>query len=148
MADLAATFTLVVTTKNGVTIDYSIAGEYARECRAAAIVESKENPIIIGDSGEAFGLLQIHPTEFKRWFGMLGEVYPLSNSDTWLVAEIKTYATFLTAYRFHAESQEQRDLIIQAWNRGEAAVFQHGERNLQYLSDWLAAYDSIQGIGA
>ena len=125
-------------------IDYSAAAEFAAPVRAFAIVESNENPVLIGDGGRGFGLLQMHPATFKRYYGAQMRFAPLVN-DSWVQAEIKACAAFLLAHSWSTSSQPERDLIVQAWNLGEAGVYIDGRRNPQYLARWQAAYASITG---
>jgi|SRR5438132_8602970 len=124
-------------------IDYSLAVELAEEVRAFAIVESNENQSSVGDGGQSFGILQMHPGAFKRFYGSQVRFAPAVD-DTWTEAQIKSCAAFLAAHGWRSASQEERDLIVQAWNLGEAGVFIHGRRNPEYLAKWLAAYDQIK----
>jgi Transglycosylase SLT domain len=121
---------------------YQIAGPYAREVRAFAIVESGEQPYPIGDNGEAFGLLQIHPANFKQFYGSRAS-WPASVLDTWLMAEIKNCAAFLDQEHYEGSTQPVRNLIIQAWNLGVNAVFNQGKRNPEYLAKWQEAYATL-----
>jgi hypothetical protein len=130
-------------------IDYSVAEELAEVVRALAIAESGENPHQVGDGGRAYGLLQMHPATFKRYYG----TYPQGRfapavSDTWAAAEIKACAAFLEWHGYDADGQEQKDLIIQAWNLGEAAVFLEHRRNAMYLRRFLAALERVRGVNA
>ena len=125
-------------------IDYSSAAEFADEVRAFAIIESGENEYAIGDGGQSFGLLQMHPATFKRYYGVQMR-FAQNLSDTWTRAQIKSCAAFLAAHGWSGASQDERDLIVQAWNLGEAGVFIDGRRNPEYLARWLAAYDQIKG---
>lgn len=127
-----------------VAINYSIAGEYADEVRAFAIIESNENEQQIGDDGQSFGLLQMHPATFKRFYSAILRFAPATD-DTWTTAFIKACATFLRAHLWLNADQDEHDLIVQAWNLGEQAVFVEGKRNPEYLERWLAAYDAIKG---
>ena len=131
-----------VTSKTG--IDYSPAAELAQVVRAFAIIESNENERAVGDGGMAYGLLQMHPATFKRYYGAQMRFAP-NVRDTWTQAQIKACAAFLLAHQWGRESTPQRDLIVQAWNLGESAVFIDGRRNEEYLSRWLAAYQKITG---
>lgn len=125
-------------------IDYSAAVEFADEVRAFAIVESNESETATGDGGESFGLLQMHPATFKRYYGAQMRFAP-NLSDTWTRAQIKACAAFLAAHGWTGASPDERDLIVQAWNLGEVGVFIDCRRNPEYLARWLAAYDAIKG---
>ena len=126
-----------------IAINYSIAGEYADEVRAFAIIESNEDEYRIGDGGQAFGLLQMHPATFKRFYIAVLR-FPPATDDTWTTAFIKACATFLRTHLWLNADQDERDLIVQAWNLGEQAVFVEGKRNPEYLARWLAAYEKTQ----
>jgi hypothetical protein len=121
-------------------IDYSPAQEFIAEVQAFAIIESGEQAQKIGDGGQAFGLLQMHPATFKRYYGAQTR-FAASVRDTWVQAQIKACAAFLLAHDWRNEPPQQRDLIVQAWNLGEAAVFLQGHRNPDYLARWRAAYE-------
>jgi hypothetical protein len=125
-------------------IDYSAALEFAKEVRAFAVIESGESEIKIGDGGQSFGILQMHPATFKRYYGCQSR-FAQNVSDTWTQAQIKSCAAFLQALAWTASSPHQRDLIVQAWNLGEAGVFIDGRRNPQYLARWQSAYAQITG---
>jgi len=124
------------------TLDYSIAHEFADAVRAFAMIESRENPTATGDEGLAFGLLQMHSATFKRYYGcetrFAAEVH-----DSWHTAQIKCCAAFLHAHGWSTATQEQRELIVQAWNIGEAGVFLEKKRNPEYLSRWLEAFRKL-----
>jgi hypothetical protein len=70
--------------------------------------------------------------------------FAASVDDTWTEAQIKACAAFLAAHTWRAATEAERDLIVQAWNLGEAGVFIHGRRNPDYLARWLAAFDHIK----
>jgi len=123
-------------------IDYSGANELAQVVRAFAIIESGEKESAVGDGGQAFGLLQMHPATFKRYYGAQMRFAP-NVRDTWAVAQIKACAAFLSAHQWASAPQPTRDLIVQAWNLGEAAVFLKGRRNEKYLARWLDAYEKL-----
>ncbi len=123
-------------------IDYTAAGVYAHEVRAFAIIESNENEHSTGaDGGRAFGLLQMHPATFIRYYRPVASV-----GDTWTQAQIKACGSYLTGYNFRLATQEQRDLVVQGWRLGEGAVFSQGKRDPEYLARWLQAYDRIKGV--
>lgn len=124
-------------------IDYSVAAEFAREVRAFAMIESGENEMAVGDNGQAFGIVQMHPATFKRYYGS-NKRFPQSNSDTWTQAQIKCNAAFLAFHGWTLAPQADRDLIVQAWNLGETAVYIDGRRNPEYLVRWLEAYAQIR----
>ena len=124
-------------------IDYSAAGEFIQEVRAFAMIESAENPHQVGDGGRAYGLLQMHPATFKRYYGCQSR-WAASVSDTWSRAFIKACAAFLNAHNWRAADEATRHLIVQAWNLGEAGVFIDGQRNPDYLTRWLEAYEKTQ----
>jgi len=124
-------------------INYSAAGDYADEVRAFAIIESGENEYAIGDGGQSLGILQMHPATFRRYYCAILAFAPATD-DTWTTAFIKACATFLRAHLWLNAPQEERDLIVQAWNLGEHAVFVEGRRNPEYLARWLAAYDNTR----
>jgi hypothetical protein len=126
-------------------LDYSVGREFADAVRAFAMIESGENTQAGGDGGRAFGLLQMHPATFKRYYGCHMRFAPALN-DTWEDAQIKCCAAFLAVHRWGEASQDQRDLIVQAWNIGEAGVFVDGKRNPEYLARWLEAYEKIGGL--
>jgi hypothetical protein len=125
-------------------IDYSSALELKDAVRAFAIIESGENERCIGDDGMAYGVLQMHPATFKRYYGCQTR-FAAGLHDTWTEAQIKSCAAFLTAHKWGSASSSQRDLIVQAWNIGEAGVFIEGRRNPQYLQRWLEAYAKVTG---
>jgi hypothetical protein len=128
-----------------VPINYSAAAELADEVRAFAIIESGEDEYRIGDMGDAFGLLQMHPATFKRYYGAQVR-FAANNLDTWTEAQIKACASFLLSHAWRSASQSERDLIVQAWNLGEAGVFIERKRNPEYLARWLEAYDRVKGM--
>jgi hypothetical protein len=133
-------------------IDYSTAHEFADAVRALAITESAENPYREGDGGRAFGLLQMHPSTFIRYYRSHGPLTSLARfnpgtGDTWTEGQIKACATYLFLRGYDRETQEERDLIVQAWNLGEHAVFEERQRNPEYLARFVAALDRIRGIG-
>ena len=130
--------------ETGVATDYSPAVEFADEVRAFAIVESAENESKIGDGGRAFGLLQMHPATFKRYYGAQMR-FAQTVGDTWTQGQIKACAAFLLAHSWRSAGQAERALIVQAWNLGETGVFVQGRRNADYLARWLAAYDQVKG---
>jgi hypothetical protein len=123
-------------------IDYSPAHELADVVRAFAIIESDETEHKIGDGGQAYGLLQMHPAMFKRYYGAQMRFSP-DVKDTWTTAQIKACAAFLSAHGWGHASQPDRDLVVQAWNLGESAVFIHGHRNPEYLDRWLEAWKRV-----
>jgi hypothetical protein len=123
-------------------IDYTAAVEFADVVRAFAIIESDEDPNKLGDGGRAYGLLQMHPATFKRYYGAQMRFAP-NNRDSWTEAQIKACAAFLSAHAWRSAGQHERDLIVQAWNLGEAAVFLEKRRNPDYLARWLQAYDGL-----
>jgi hypothetical protein len=133
-----------VATSIRAAIDYSIAVEFADAVRAFAIVESNENPAQIGDGGQSFGILQMHPATFKRYYGCQTR-FAQNLSDTWTQAQIKCCAAFLLALAWTTSGPAQRDLIVQAWNLGEAGVFIDGRRNPEYLARWQSAYAQVTG---
>jgi len=124
-------------------IDYSIAVEFADQVRAFAIIESQERPYATGDDGQAFGLLQMHPDTFKRYYGCAGR-FPAGVKDTWTEAQIKACAGFLLMHDWQHANQAMRDKIVVAWNLGEAAVFLEKRTNEAYLARWKVAYAKIQ----
>jgi hypothetical protein len=124
-------------------IDYSSAAELADAVRAFAMIESAEDGRCVGDDGCAFGLLQMHPATFKRYYGCVSGRFEPDVGDTWTTAQIKACAAHLYAHRWGSASQEMRELVVQAWNLGESAVFLKKERNLQYLKRWQEAYAQI-----
>jgi hypothetical protein len=124
-------------------IDYSCAYDFANEVRAFAIVESGEDPHKVGDGGRAHGLLQMHPATFQRYYGSQLRFAP-NASDTWVEAQIKACAGFLRVRGWRIASQDERNLIVQAWNLGEYAVFVKGRRNPEYLARWLEAHDKVK----
>ena len=125
-------------------IEYSGAAEFADEVHAFALVESNENEARIGDGGRAFGLLQMHPASFKRYYGAQTR-FAQNVGDSWTEAQIKACAAFLLAHNWRAAAPGERDLIVQAWNLGEAGVYIDGRRNPDYLARWLTAYAKVQG---
>jgi len=133
-----------VTEGAGAGIDYSPAVEFAREVRAFAMVESDEDEARIGDGGRSFGLLQMHPATFKRFYGSQMR-FAATVSDTWTQAQIKACAAYLAVRGWRTASPEERDLIVQAWNLGERAVFVEGRRNPEYLARWRDAYQQLKG---
>ena len=118
-------------------IDYSAAHDLAYEVRAFAIIESREKEHQVGESGRTYGLLHMHPATFKHYYGAQMRFAPHVN-DTWTEAQIKACAAFLAA-------QSERDLISQAWNLSEAAVFLEHRRNPEYLERWRDVYDKVRG---
>ena len=132
-------------TSTPAVIDYSPALEFAEPVRAFAIVESNESETKIGDGGQSFGILQMHPATFKRYYGCQSR-FAANLSDTWTQAQIRSCAAFLQAHSWTTSSQSIRNLIVQAWNLGEAGVFIDGRRNPEYLARWLAAYAQLTGV--
>ena len=123
-------------------IDYSPAAELAHAVRAFAMIESGEDEWKPGDDGQAFGLLQMHPATFQRYYGC-SDRFSRDVRDTWTVAQIKCCAAFLAVHQWGCSSQEARDLVVQAWNLGESAIFYHLKRNPEYLRRWREAYERI-----
>ena len=119
-------------------IDYSIAEEYSDCVHAIALIESNENFLAIGDEGQATGLLQMHPSTFKQYYG-LSIRFPPSNSDTWVEAQIKACAGFFDVYH-----RESFDLRVQAWNLGVHAVFDMGKRDPEYLARYTEALNRVR----
>jgi len=124
-------------------IDYLAAAEFHDVVRALAIIESGEDERAHGDEGLAFGLLQLHPPTFLRYYGCLKNRFQPHVLDSWTTAQIKACAAYLYAHKWGNASEEQRDLIITAWNLGEAAVFIEGKRNPSYVARWREAYARI-----
>lgn len=116
-------------------IDYLIAGKWADEVHALAIIESGESPMVSGDGGRAFGILQQHPSFFLAWYGRATP----SVSDTWSQAFVKAAATFFDHY-----ATEPLDLVVQAYNQGETAVFKQGVRAPEYLAKFTMALTKIR----
>jgi hypothetical protein len=125
-----------------VAINYSVAVEFADAIRAFAIIESGENEHQVGDGGQAYGLLQMHPATFKRYYGSQTR-FAAGVRDTWTEAQIKACAAFLLAHQWREASAPERDLIVMAWNLGEAAVFIDRRRNDEYLERWKSAYARV-----
>jgi hypothetical protein len=119
-------------------IDYSLAVPYHEIVRALAIIESGERPFQIGDGGQAFGLLQIHPARFNETYNS-DIYYAAAVDDTWVSAEIKACAAFL-----HVWEPQPLDLRIQAWRLGTHAVFDLGKRDPQYLERFSIAYQKVR----
>ncbi|MBV8359365.1 MAG: hypothetical protein JO189_15730 [Deltaproteobacteria bacterium] len=128
-------------------IDYSAAGEFAEAVQAFAMIESGESERATGDGGRAFGLLQMHPATFARFYtaprSAASPRFGPDVSDTWSEAQIKACARFLEIHDFLRASEEARDLVIQAWNLGEHAVFYQMKRNPTYLRRWKEAYAKL-----
>jgi soluble lytic murein transglycosylase-like protein len=119
-------------------IDYSKAGAHAEIVHALAIIESGENPALVGDGGQAYGLLQQHPGFFKQFYGR-AIAFPASVTHTWVEAEIVAAASFFELYL----GILGLDLAIQSYNLGVSAV-QKGQRNPDYLSRFTAAYQLVR----
>jgi hypothetical protein len=124
-------------------IDYGAAADFGHEVRAFAIIESGEGENQLGDAGQSFGLLQMHPATFRRFYGSQMRFAP-HPGDTWTQAQIKACASFLSVRGWHTATESERELIVQAWNLGEHAVYVEGRRNSEYLARWLAAYDDVK----
>jgi len=118
-------------------IDYSVAGKWARHVRALAIIESNENPEAMGDGGRAFGLLQMHPARFLEE-AHHGGLLAIGVADTWATAQIRAAAAY-----FERMADKPVALVVQAWNLGVHAVFDHGENNSPYYERWLIAFKRI-----
>ena len=122
------------------SLPYELAGEYADVVRALAIVESGEQPNAVGDNGQARGLLQLHPSQFRQYYGasatFLADVH-----DTWVEADIKCCAAYLDKW-----NNISLDLRVQGWNLGINAVVE-GKRNPEYLAKVDAALNRIRGEG-
>jgi|SRR6266478_8574538 len=113
---------------------YKLAEEFADDVRALAIIESGETVIQVGDSGQAFGLLQMHPAfvkDYSRWTN-------IAPNDTWAQAEVKMTASYFRINEIHGI-----ELLVQGFNLGLHAVLT-GKRNLEYLTRWQAALKRIQ----
>src|SRR5437868_2179052 len=76
----------------------------------------------LADEVRAYGLLQMHPPTFKRYYGSQMRFAP-AVGDTWTTAQIKACAAYLSTHGWPSSGQEERDAIVQAWNLGEMAVF-------------------------
>jgi len=119
-------------------IDYSPAQNYADIVRALAIVESQEQPNAVGDNGQARGLLQIHPAQFRQYYGA-SATFLADIHDTWIEADIKCCAAYLDKW-----DNISLDLRIMGWNLGINAVVE-GKRNPEYLAKFDAAYNQVKG---
>lgn len=118
-------------------INYALAGRFAEQVRALAIVESGEQSVISGDSGRAFGILQMHPATFADYYGRSKD-FPKAVTDTWTEAQIKACASFLSMWNHLGI-----DLVIQSWNQGVSAVI-GGVRVPEYLAKYDAAMNKIR----
>jgi hypothetical protein len=123
-----------------VLINYALAKPYEDIVHALAIIESGENPSISGDGGQAWGLLQMHPSRFKECYGCAAEYLPAVD-DTWIDAQIKACAAFLDLW-----SNTPLDLRIVAWRLGVHAVMDEGKRDPQYLQRFNDALNKVKGI--
>ncbi len=135
-------------------IDYTAAGRWQDVVRALATIESGENPgAPLGDSGQAFGILQQHPTFFKEnygrilvgvvmrvWHGMTGRVplYPVSNTDTLTTAEIKAAASFM-----EANKALNRTLLIESYHQG--VIGAERQPDPTYFTRWATAFAKLKG---
>lgn len=124
---------------------YKLAGEYAPYVRAFAIHESREDQYVVGDGGRAFGLLQMHPATFVRYYYAAKDRWAPHVDDTWTVAFIKACCAFLEAHNFLNLREVERGLVVQAWNRGEAAIYLEGKRAPEYLDAWDRALNQVRG---
>lgn len=120
-------------------INYALAGRFAEQVRALAIVESGEQSVISGDGGRAFGLLQMHPATFAEYYGRSKD-FPKAVTDTWTEAQIKACASFWSMWESIGT-----DLIVMAWNQGIHAVVDKGVRVPDYLAKYDAAMNRIRG---
>lgn len=120
-------------------INYSLAQTYAEYVRALAIIESGENPNLIGDNGRAWGLLQQHPAFFVEYYGR-AKGFPASPNHTWIEAQIVAAASFFAIELSHLPL----DLAVQAYNLGMEAVLR-GERAPDYLRRFTDALNRIRG---
>lgn len=117
-------------------IDYSIAGEYAQWIHALAIIESNENPLQVGDGGQAMGILQMHPATFRDY-------YPPALTDTWTQAQIRACAFFFAKYEYLDRTPQSPDLRVQAWNLGVHGILS-GARNAEYLARFTQALTKVR----
>jgi hypothetical protein len=119
-------------------VDYSVAGEYADHVHALAVIESGESLDLFGDGGQAFGILQQHPSYFIQFYRETGP-FAAETDDTWWTAQIKAAARFLNTW----EPEFGMDGAIMAYNLGVEA-YKQGKRNEAYLSRWSDAYQKIR----
>lgn len=86
-----------------------------------------------GDGGQALGPWQMHPAHFVRWWRpQLGVTWQQAFEDAMV--------------RFVEEglaSMQEPELIAQAHNLGEAAVFKEGKRNPEYAAKFQSYYDRL-----
>lgn len=114
---------------------YRLAEEFADYVRAHAIIESNEIVVAVGDAGQAWGLLQMHPAFILDY----GKFAGISVHDTWAEAEVRICAAF-----YRLQPGKAIDLLVQAYNLGVKAVFDDGQRNPTYLQRWGEAYQRIR----
>ncbi len=133
--------------------DYTIAGRWQDVIHAIAIIESAENPDAKGDGGQARGLFQQHPVFFKEnygrvlvgvvtriWHGMIGRapLYPVSLSDTWIMADMKAAAS-----HFEANKALNRTLLIESYHQG--VIGAERQPDPTYFTRWASAFVKIGG---
>lgn len=122
---------------------YKLAGEFADYVRAHAIIESGEQVVAIGDGGQAWGLLQMHPAFVQGYIHFTD----IGTHDTWPEAQVKMCATY---YRMRLLPNTPLDLVVQGFNLGWAAVTRgeppdhQPKRNPDYLRRWSEAYQRIR----
>jgi hypothetical protein len=85
----------------------------------------------------------MHPATFKHYYGLQMGFAPHVN-DTWTEAQIKACGSFIASHGWRDASENERELIVQARNIGDAGVFIEEKRNPEYLARWLEAYDKVR----
>lgn len=120
-----------------ITVNYTLAEDYADIVHALAIIESNETPFLVGDDGQALGLLQQHPSFLQDYVVIEGD-FAITTHDTYIDMWIKAAARF-----FHVWIQLGLDGCVQAYNVGVNAYLK-GARNAAYLERFGAAYSVIR----
>lgn len=134
-------------------IDWSIAGEWAAQVQAVAMVESTINPDAKGDykdkadqlSNQARGLFQWHPAAFAEAYGLSAKCYQRAVNDSWVEADIKALAAYFQVW---AGSRAcPFDTVLMAFHLGRAAVFDEGKWDQPYLNRFNHALGLVKAAG-
>jgi hypothetical protein len=119
---------------------YNYAKEYALRVRALAIIESGEDEYKVGDGGQAFGLLQMHPARFAEEARDALAGFELTTFDNYATSQIKCAGSYFTRY-----VGVPITLVVMGWRLGKNAVFVNGERDEEYWHRWQAAFTRLNG---
>jgi len=119
--------------------DFKLARQWSKVVQALSQGDEDASGDIgaIGDDGRAFGILQEHPAFFLAYYGR--STFPPDVRDTWTQAFIKAAAAFFEVNTL----DHDLDLVVQAFNKGGAAVFINGVRAPEYLAKFHEVYDKL-----